>query len=306
VRRGSFFHRTECFGPVLGLMRATDLDEAIGLANDPPYGLVSGLQSLDDREVSRWSDRIEAGCLYVNRHVTGAIVGRQPFGGWKASSVGPGAKAGGPNYVLQLARWHEHGLPRAVAPCSDPVSALLAKWRAGSSDADVAVLEASAGSYALAWREHFGRENPTSAIPGERDVFRYRPCRRVLVRGHATSPGGRLALRQVLLAAHTTGALVALSVEEPDASLGEWPDVVVESETELIDRLGTSGADRLRALVPLSLAGRAAAHGAGIAIIDAPVLATGRLELRWYLREQTVSRVTHRYGTVIEPPAGDL
>ena len=46
---------------------------------------------------------IEAGNLYVNRPITGAIVGRQPFGGWKASSVGPGAKAGGPNYVLQLA-----------------------------------------------------------------------------------------------------------------------------------------------------------------------------------------------------------
>jgi RHH-type proline utilization regulon transcriptional repressor/proline dehydrogenase/delta 1-pyrroline-5-carboxylate dehydrogenase len=99
VRPGSFFHRTECFGPVLGLMRAADLDEAIALANDQPFGLTSGIQSLDDREVARWLERIEAGSLYVNRHTTGAIVGRQPFGGWKGSSVGPGAKAGGPNYA---------------------------------------------------------------------------------------------------------------------------------------------------------------------------------------------------------------
>ncbi|HKQ61782.1 MAG TPA: aldehyde dehydrogenase family protein, partial [Candidatus Polarisedimenticolaceae bacterium] len=104
VARGSFFHRTECFGPVLGLMRAADLDEAIALANDQPFGLTSGIESLDDREVARWLEGIEAGNLYVNRGITGAIVGRQAFGGWKASSVGPGAKAGGPSYALQLCR----------------------------------------------------------------------------------------------------------------------------------------------------------------------------------------------------------
>ena len=81
VRPGSFFHRTECFGPVLGLMRADDLDQAIALANATPFGLTSGIQTLDDREIARWVDRIEAGNLYVNRPITGAIVGRQPFGG---------------------------------------------------------------------------------------------------------------------------------------------------------------------------------------------------------------------------------
>src|SRR6185295_272222 len=81
VRPGSFFHRTECFGPVLGLMRADDLDQAIEYANGTDFGLTSGLHSLDDREVARWQARIEAGNLYVNRHTTGAIVRRQPFGG---------------------------------------------------------------------------------------------------------------------------------------------------------------------------------------------------------------------------------
>ena len=56
----------------------------------------AGSSRLDDREIDRWLDRVEAGNLYVNRPITGAIVGRQPFGGWKASSVGPGAKVGGP------------------------------------------------------------------------------------------------------------------------------------------------------------------------------------------------------------------
>ena len=59
----------------------------------------------------------------------------------------------------------------------------------------------------------------------------------------------------------------------------------------------------MRVWAPLSTAARAAAHGAGLNVIEAPVLGNGRLELRWYLREQTVSRVLHRYGSMTEPAA---
>jgi len=308
VSPGSFFHRTECFGPVLGLMRARDLDEAIDLANDTPFGLTSGIHSLDDREVDRWLDRIEAGNLYVNRHITGAIVGRQPFGGWKASSVGRGAKAGGPNYVLQLARWREEALPVAGAQCSPPVSALLERCLEETADTlQREALRASASSYALAWHDHFGREHDPSGVLGELNVFRYRPCRRILVRADAASPAGRLALAQVLLAGLTCGVPLTLSLSHGNP----WPwlaehagvaTVVVESEPDLIERLRSpEDVQRLRALDPISLGVRAAAHRAGVAVIDAPVLATGRLELRWYLREQTISRVVHRYGSLMQP-----
>ena len=104
VLAGSWFHRTECFGPVLGLMRADDLDHAIELQNAGDYGLTGGIHSLDDDEVDRWLARVEVGNAYVNRHITGAIVRRQPFGGWKRSSVGGGSKAGGPGYVTQFAQ----------------------------------------------------------------------------------------------------------------------------------------------------------------------------------------------------------
>src|SRR5205809_197164 len=126
VRPGSFLLRTECFGPVLGLMRADNLDHAIELVNAQPFGLTSGIQTLDDREIERWVAGIDAGNLYVNRPITGAIVGRQPFGGWKASSVGPGAKAGGPNYVLQLARWRQVSHPAGGdEPLPESMAALL-------------------------------------------------------------------------------------------------------------------------------------------------------------------------------------
>src|SRR5262245_23644332 len=309
VRRGSFFHRTECFGPVLGLMRAADLDEAVDLANDQPFGLTSGLQSLDDREVGRWLDRIEAGNLYVNRSTTGAIVGRQPFGGWKASSVGPGAKAGGPSYVLQLGHWRQIARPSESAPRSPEVDALLERSLGALADEESrAMLRASAASYAAAWRDHFGGEHEPIRLLGERNVFRYRGCRRILLRAEVATAPGRLAVAQALIAARTCGVPVEISIAggEIDPWVGGSGDATaaIETEAELATRLASTGIERLRALTPMASATRAAAHAAGVAVLDAPVLGAGRLELRAYLREQAISRVVHRYGTVMEPAEG--
>jgi RHH-type transcriptional regulator, proline utilization regulon repressor / proline dehydrogenase / delta 1-pyrroline-5-carboxylate dehydrogenase len=306
VQPGSFFHRTECFGPVLGLMRAGNLDEAIALANAPPFGLTSGIETLDDREIAQWVDRIEAGNLYVNRPITGAIVGRQPFGGWKASSVGPGAKAGGPNYVLQLARWRQTSRPAIEGEqLPPPLAALLARCLEEVTDPEArAVLEASAADYARAWRVHFGVEHDPMAVRGERNAFRYRPCRRVIARGTTGAPLG-----QVMLAACVAGTPLTVSLS-PDAPPWPWlsacesVELVVEAEAGFVERLAhPAGAERVRVWAPISTAARAAANGTGVAVIEAPVLANGRLELRYYLREQTVSQVLHRYGSVTEPAA---
>ena len=101
VQPGSEFHLTEYFGPVLGIMHAKTLAEAIDFQRAIDYGLTSGLHSLDPAELAQWLDGVEAGNLYVNRGITGAIVQRQPFGGWKRSSVGAGAKAGGPELPVR-------------------------------------------------------------------------------------------------------------------------------------------------------------------------------------------------------------
>jgi RHH-type proline utilization regulon transcriptional repressor/proline dehydrogenase/delta 1-pyrroline-5-carboxylate dehydrogenase len=80
--------------------------------------------------------------------------------------------------------------------------------------------------------------------------------------------------------------------------------VAVEAEAALAGRLvGADAPDRLRAWEPVSFALRAAANRAGVAVIDWPVLASGRLELRCYLREQTISRIRHRYGNITERAA---
>ena len=105
VKAKSWSHRNEWFGPVLAIIEAPDFDTAINWQNETDFGLTAGIQSLDEKECEEWINRIEAGNLYVNRGITGAIVNRQPFGGWKRSAVGPNAKAGGLNYVNTLRNW---------------------------------------------------------------------------------------------------------------------------------------------------------------------------------------------------------
>jgi RHH-type proline utilization regulon transcriptional repressor/proline dehydrogenase/delta 1-pyrroline-5-carboxylate dehydrogenase len=92
--------REEIFGPVLAVMRARDFDEALAMANAPDYALTGGLYSRSPRHIARARKEFQAGNLYINRGITGALVGRQPFGGSRLSGIG--AKAGGPDYLLQF------------------------------------------------------------------------------------------------------------------------------------------------------------------------------------------------------------
>ena len=105
VKPGSWSHRNEWFGPVLALMVAPNLKTAVQWQNATEFGLTAGIHSLDPVELDYWMENVEAGNLYINRGITGAIVNRQPFGGWKRSSVGATSKAGGHHYVNSLRNW---------------------------------------------------------------------------------------------------------------------------------------------------------------------------------------------------------
>jgi RHH-type transcriptional regulator, proline utilization regulon repressor / proline dehydrogenase / delta 1-pyrroline-5-carboxylate dehydrogenase len=98
--------REEIFGPVLSVLKARDLDEAIEIANGTDYALTGGFFSRSPVNIERVKARLEAGNVYINRSCTGAIVGRHPFGGFKMS--GGGTKAGGEDYLLHFL------LPRVV------------------------------------------------------------------------------------------------------------------------------------------------------------------------------------------------
>jgi RHH-type transcriptional regulator, proline utilization regulon repressor / proline dehydrogenase / delta 1-pyrroline-5-carboxylate dehydrogenase len=90
----------EIFGPVLAVISAANFDEALTIANGTNYALTGGLYSRTPERIERAYREFEVGNLYVNRTITGAIVSRQPFGGFKLSGVG--SKAGGPDYLLQF------------------------------------------------------------------------------------------------------------------------------------------------------------------------------------------------------------
>jgi RHH-type proline utilization regulon transcriptional repressor/proline dehydrogenase/delta 1-pyrroline-5-carboxylate dehydrogenase len=90
----------EIFGPVLSVIRAKNFNEAITIANGTNFALTGGLYSRTPSHIDRAQADFEVGNLYINRGITGAVVSRQPFGGFKLSGVG--SKAGGPDYLLQF------------------------------------------------------------------------------------------------------------------------------------------------------------------------------------------------------------
>jgi RHH-type proline utilization regulon transcriptional repressor/proline dehydrogenase/delta 1-pyrroline-5-carboxylate dehydrogenase len=107
----------EIFGPVLAVIRATDLTEALQIANGTDYALTGGIFSRSPASLDRARREFLVGNLYLNRAITGALVGRQPFGGFKMSGIG--SKAGGRDYLLQFVLPRtitEHTVRRGFAP----------------------------------------------------------------------------------------------------------------------------------------------------------------------------------------------
>jgi RHH-type proline utilization regulon transcriptional repressor/proline dehydrogenase/delta 1-pyrroline-5-carboxylate dehydrogenase len=267
VRPGSWFHQTECFGPVLGVMRAADLDQAIELQNAVAYGLTGGIQSLDPGEIDRWLQRAEVGNAYVNRHTTGAIVRRQPFGGWKRSSVGPSAKAGGPGYVPLFCRF------------------------SGPSDATV---DTAGASYRHWWTTWFGGVHDPSGLESERNALRYRPLRRVLLRYGAETDADAVAMAR--LAAGVCGVDVELSSSADEAD-DELAARLVRDDAVALDRI--------RLLVPASGGLHTACHQGDVAVDTEPVSPHGRVELAHWVREQAISETAHRHGRPLLSTAVD-
>ena len=182
MRPGSWFHQTECFGPVLGLMSASDLDDALAIANGTPFGLTGGIHTLDPDAAARWLEGVEVGNAYINRVITGAVVQRQPFGGWKGSVVGTrgqGRRTALRGPARPLAS--RSGCPRSPA---NPPRPCCPGWRprAGSCDEpEREWLSAAVRSDAWWQRAYFGIEHDPTGLFCESNVLRFRPRRRVVL-----------------------------------------------------------------------------------------------------------------------------
>ena len=297
VRPGSWFHQTECFGPVLGLLPAADLDDALAIANGTPFGLTGGVHTLDPQTAAQWLEGAQVGNAYINRVITGAIVQRQPFGGWKGSVVGPGAKAGGPHYVAQLGSWHEDRLPAH----GDEPSAALASWlevTARTLDpAERAWLSAAVRSDAWWQRTYFGVEHDPTGLLCESNVLRFRRRQRVI--GWIAPDARPVHVLRVYAAAAAAGCDIEFTA--PHSSTVEIPGVVVgASAPELFaDRMAAAAPDALR--IVGTRPAEFAALDALCFVDDREPLADGLVEGLRYRREQAVSRTLHRFGNVIVP-----
>lgn len=266
VQPGSWFHLTECFGPVLGLMRADNLAHAIELQNAPIYGLTGGIQSLDPKEIDYWRSNVQCGNAYINRHITGAIVRRQPFGGWKRSSVGSGTKPGGPDHLHSYGSWTRTG-------------------NISTPNGQFADTERAIADYRRVWNEYFSLEHDPTGLSCESNVLRYRPLDLVIARVNSLDNDDVTLLKA---ASQVTGTPIEFST----------PDT--ESDSALAARLSCLAGDvRLRVLTPTNDAVLRAAHTAGVTIDDSPITRVGRLDVLRFVKEQAISQTMHRYGRLI-------
>jgi RHH-type proline utilization regulon transcriptional repressor/proline dehydrogenase/delta 1-pyrroline-5-carboxylate dehydrogenase len=305
VKEGSFMHTIELFGPVLAVMRAKNLNHAIEIANGTPYGLTSGLQSLDEREKKIWMEKIEAGNCYINRGITGAIVRRQPFGGTKGSSFGNGAKAGGPNYLMQFAHPREIAPPQEKEALSEGVNKLasiLEKYP--MSKEELGVWYASAASYAH-WAKHFAKDHDPSKIIGQDNILRYRPHKKVCFRIEENDTP--LDILRVLAAALSCGSHLHVSWSKEHAHIKVHDHFrhhfssfyfSEESEREFVDRIKKGEFPRVRLISKPSKELVLAASESAAFLDSAPVLSNGRFELHRFLREIIFSIDYHRYGNL--------
>lgn len=258
-------YKNELFGPILFVMKANGLQDAIDKVNGVEYGLTSGIESLAREEVRYWKNKVKAGNLYANRSTTGAIVMRQPFGGMKASCYGFGMKAGGVNYVRQF---------MTLKPFED---------------VDIDELE---NNYLLHFLSHFNKEIDYAHIRGQHNICRYLKPNKVLVLlGTDTSSK---YLNMVLIACKVLKLDVelystsVLDLEEANVQkIDSWQNLVPLIDFETRVRCLTNEIDD---------AFRIALHKKHINIYDRTPNPNGRFELLNYLTEQSISINYHRYG----------
>jgi len=319
---GSEFHLTEYFAPVLGVMRVDTLEDAIEAVNEVDYGLTSGLHTLDTGELATWLEGIEAGNLYVNRGITGAIVRRQPFGGWKRSAIGSTTKAGGPSYLLGLGEVEPDrdavaGESSAPAASLDPsVLALCRAAGAHLSTDDAAELSRAVAADGAAWASDYGANRDVTGMACERNVLRYRSTPVLVRAGSGTALADTV---RVLAAGILAGGPIGLSVaDELPATIREllegWDiEVTVEDAPSWDSRLAmvaNSGGlgMRVRVLGPRDEssqqrwveATRASGGSPDVALYTGAVTAWPHSELLPFLREQAVSITNHRFGTPLD------
>jgi len=323
VHPGSYDHMTEFFGPLLAVMCAEDLDHAIAIVNQTGYGLTSGLESLDRQEQQQWQKKILAGNLYINRGTTGAVTLRQPFGGMGKSALGPGIKAGSPDYVSQFMEFKEHGNPPCgVISKESDLLRLTSEWDVMQSwgafaeyGTDINKTLFAIRSYLYQMEQKFERKEDYFHLRGQDNILHYLPIRHLCIRMHGDDSLFETLAR--IGAARAAGCELVVSIPKAlsnsvtsflegryGKALLKEGRLLYESDQDLTDKL--QEIERIRYAAPDRVPSEVfkAAAKNGFFISRSPVYMEGRLELLHYFKQQSICNNYHRYGNLGE--RGDL
>lgn len=319
VRQGSYTHMTEFFGPLLGVMRAENLSHALDIVNQTGYGLTSGIESLDHREQELWKDKVFAGNLYINRGTTGAIVLRQPFGGLGKSALGPGLKAGSPEYVTQFMNFKETDNPTTGSIRNDHyLLQLVQEWQKlvqwnkfPEEKEEINKIISAIPSYLYQMEEKFSRELDFFHLRGQDNILRFIPIKNMVIRLHQDDSLFDLFGRcgaAIIAGCNATLSIPPglentvtrfLATHYGRAFLEPLP-IIHQTDDELatdiptLDRIRYGAPDRVPAKV-FSIAAQT-----GFYISRTPVYMEGRIELLQYFQQQSICNNYHRYGNLGE------
>ena len=303
VKLDSYTFKNELFAPLLAVVCIDDLKQGIEFVNASEYGLTSGLQSLDENEQELWRNSIEAGNLYINRGITGAIVSRQPFGGMKRSAFGGGIKAGGKNYVSSFVNIKEN----VDSIKNSGILIMPTRFKAFSkllnSDENIRFQNA-VDSYLLNWKNEFSQERDIHHKMGEQNIFRYLPLKNIVLRVNETDE--LCDILMILTAAMIAKTPITLSMNGNEKQLQGLKNTnlsefshIEQTESEFLKDMKKY--ERVRTCSN-ALSKEFYEHAAqlGKHIATAKPLAEGRLELLHYLKEQSIAFEYHRYGSITD------
>jgi len=307
VEEGNFIHMNELFGPVLAVVKAKNVEHAVQIVNDTGYGLTSGIESLDEREVAYWKENLKAGNLYVNRSTTGAIVLRQPFGGMGKSAIGAGRKVGIHNYITQFVNFTETGIPTLNRQYSTELTQFIDSCKFTQDNAvEFEKLSIALQSYYANFENEFSQVKDYANVRGEDNHFRYLPLENVLIRVSTDDTLFEAVSR--ILAAKVSGVHFKVSIENNDEvkTFLEHAEELFTSRDKLIsqtdeelckilyryDRVLYSDISKVPSIVFES-----AAKTLTFIVRQKPMM-EGRLELLNYFIEQSISHSYHRYGNI--------
>ncbi|HUH42770.1 MAG TPA: bifunctional proline dehydrogenase/L-glutamate gamma-semialdehyde dehydrogenase [Sulfurimonas sp.] len=310
TKKGDFTHMNELFGPVLSVMCAEDLDDAITIVNSTGYGLTSGIESLDEREINKFKEKLMAGNLYINRMTTGAIVLRQPFGGMGKSAIGSGKKAGGFNYVSQFVNISCDGdkeQKSASHPYLKNLQKLLIDEQTYKSTLETCIKIIENFAYYL--NSEFLQEHDYANIRGESNIIRYLSVKKMTL--VVSSDDSLHEILCSIAAAKLSGVNLHVSLPKESYShellwlidkkallLDENDLLLCESLQESIESMRKSqrvrylSRDNIEEEVYIEMAKDAKQ------VSSEPFVAHGRVELMHYFLEQSISHSYHRYGNL--------